>query len=105
MRDNLLSFEDCRFATHLLNFVNLATLFEGEAAEGCGDGVLRGLRGEWAVLQAGTQRSVQLGRMCLIVTLCRSNGTSALTKFLPAAAGLHVAIFLVSIFHKGVKKG
>ena len=39
-------------------FINLATLFEGEAAEGGGDGVLRGLRGEGPVLQAGTQRSV-----------------------------------------------
>ena len=36
--------------------INLATLFKGEAAEGGGDGVLRGLRGERAVLQAGTQR-------------------------------------------------
>ena len=29
--------------------------FSGEAAEGGGDGLLRGLRGEGALLQAGTQ--------------------------------------------------
>ena len=50
-------------------FINLATLFEGEATEGGGDGVLRGLRGERAVLQARTQRSVKPNVLKLVTLL------------------------------------